>query len=168
MFAVAEPRLDGPEGMYGFDFKHRVRYRECDGMGFIYHAHYIDYFEAARTEALRSLGVSVRELEAEGIVLPVIDLAVTYKRPGHYDDQLVIRCTIAQPPGVRLRTGYEVYRAGEPSPLCTAHVTVCFFDARRRQPIPAPNPVIASISRAIQTPGVGSSPIPSGLAALSA
>ncbi len=131
--------------MYGFDYRHRVRYRECDPMGFVYHAHYIDYFEAARTETLRSLGISARSLEDEGILLPVVDLAVSYKRPGRNDELLTIRCVIPAPPAARLKTTYEVFRDGEPRPLCTGHVTVCFFDTRRHRPIPAPAALVTAL-----------------------
>lgn len=136
--------------MYSFYYHHRVRYRECDAMGFVYHAHYIDYFDAARTDALRCVGIPVKKLENDGILLPVVDLAIAYKRPGHYDDLLTILCTIAEPPGARLMTRYEVYREQESKPICTAHVTVCFFDTRRHRPVRAPARVVTALSRAVQ------------------
>ena len=108
-------------------------------MGVVYHTHYLDYFEAARTEALRTLGISYKELEEAGIIMPVIDLAVQYRRPAHYDDVLEITSFYDEVPSTRVHIPYEVRRAGEASPLLVeGEVTLCFVDAERRRPRPAP------------------------------
>lgn len=129
-------------------YQHRVRYRECDPMGVVYHTHYLDYFEAARTEALRALGLAYKTLEAEGIVMPVIDLAVQYRRPAYYDDLLEIEARFESVPRVRVPVHYEVRRAGAPDVLATGHVTLCFFDRQRERPVAAPPPVRALFERA--------------------
>ena len=67
--------------MHRHTYFHRVRYRECDPMGVVYHAHYLDFFEAARTEALRELGLAYKSMEEAGFQMPVIDLAVKYRKP---------------------------------------------------------------------------------------
>lgn len=135
--------------MYSHTYYHRVRYRECDPMGVVYHAHYLDYFEYARTEALREMGLAYKSLEEQGVILPVIDLAVQYKRPAHYDDLLAITTHVAGPPGVRLRLGYDVRREGEPEVLATGHVTLCFVDAATRRPISPPAEVQALFEKAL-------------------
>jgi acyl-CoA thioester hydrolase len=135
--------------MHRYVYRHRVRYRECDPMGVVYHTHYLDYFEAARTEALRELGLAYKRLEEEGIIMPVIDLAVHYKRPAHYDDLLEITASFDRMPKMRVRIHYEVRRAGEPRVLATGHVTLCFVDQRRNRPIPAPPAVEALFERAL-------------------
>ena len=71
----------------------RVRYAESDQMGVAHHASYVVWFEEARIEFLRSLGHSYRELEAAGLCMPVIDLAVRYKRILRFDDQLTLTTT---------------------------------------------------------------------------
>ena len=129
--------------MYCYTHRHRVRYRECDPMGVVYHTHYLDYFEAARTEALRAMGLAYKTLEAQHIIMPVIDLAVEYKQPAHYDDVLEITACFAEPPRVRVRLDYEVRRADEPMLLVSGHTTLCFFDRTRNRPIAAPPPVQA-------------------------
>lgn len=125
--------------MYSYDYQHRVRYRECDPMGVVYHTHYLDYFEAARTEALRAMGVPYKDLEAQGIIMPVVDLAVQYKGPATYDDVLVITASFTDVPHVRVRIEYTVRRDGEDEVLATGHVTLCFVDTRRNRPISAPD-----------------------------
>ncbi len=129
-----------------FLYTHRVRYRECDPMGVVYHTHYIDYFEAARTEALRGLGVVYKNLENDGIQMPVIDLALKYHLPARYDDLLEIETLISEPPRMRIRCDYTVRRKGEATPLVTGHVTLCFIDAKRNRPTLAPDHIQALFS----------------------
>ena len=78
--------------MKTFIHEHRVRYRECDPMGIVYHTHYIDYFEVARTEALRSRGLSYKSIEDGGVYLLVLDLSTKYSSPARYGDLLEIQC----------------------------------------------------------------------------
>ena len=135
--------------MYCYTYRHRVRYRECDPMGIVYHTHYLDYFEAARTEALRAMGLAYKTVEAQGLFMPVIDLAVQYKSPAFYDDLLEIHTCFDEVPRVRVPIRYEVYRAGDPALLVGGHVTLCFFDQERQQPIGAPAPLRAFFERAL-------------------
>ncbi|MDX1530826.1 MAG: thioesterase family protein [Rhodothermales bacterium] len=135
---------------------HRVRYRECDPMGVVYHAHYVDHFEAARTEALRAHGLPYRELEEAGIIMPVVDLRVRYHRPARYDDLLAVTVRFPELPTVRIRAEYAVYRL-EPEPedasLVTGTVVLCFVDARRNRPVRAPQALLDVFERAQQEVG---------------
>ncbi|MDX1741479.1 MAG: thioesterase family protein [Rhodothermales bacterium] len=130
--------------MHSFDYRHRVRYRECDPMGVVYHTHYLDYFEAARTEALRQLGLPYAELERSGIRMPVIDLAVKYRRPAYYDDLLVIRTALPdRAPLAKVNIDYTVLRDEEPETvLVTGHVSLCYVDATTGRPTRAPQKVL--------------------------
>ena len=112
-------------------------------MGVVYHSHYIDYFEAARTEALRDFGIVYKDLEKRGIMMPVIDLAVQYKRPALYDDLLDIRVMVPTPPRYKTRIDYEVRRSGEDQILVTGHVSLCFVDMETRRPVMAPDEYLA-------------------------
>jgi acyl-CoA thioester hydrolase len=127
--------------MYEFTYRHRVRYRECDPMGVVYHAHYVDYFEAARTEALREMGMPYRELEEAGIIMPVVDLRIKYHSPSRYDDLLEIATTFDDVPEFRLPIRYAVQRHGESRLLSSGHVTLCFVDRARNRPIRCPDPL---------------------------
>ena len=112
-------------------------------MGVVYHSHYIDYFEAARTEALRDFGIVYKDLESTGVMMPVIDLAVQYKKPALYDDLLEIKVMVPTPPRYKTRIEYEVYRSGEEAILVTGHVSLCFIDMETRRPIMAPDEYLA-------------------------
>lgn len=126
-------------------YTHRVRFRECDPMGVVYHAHYIDWFEAARTEALRSTGFSYRELAESGIDMPVLDLAVSYRRSLLYDDlvDIDVMWTLNEA-GTRVRFDYAVRHHGQDAVLVSGHVALCFVDRSRKRPVRAPK-VIADL-----------------------
>ncbi|CEN50478.1 putative 4-hydroxybenzoyl-CoA thioesterase [Capnocytophaga canimorsus] len=74
-----------------FDYQVRTRYSETDQMGVIYYGNYPQYLELGRVEWLRKLGVSYKQLEEEGIMLPVVSLQINYKKPALYDEILTIR-----------------------------------------------------------------------------
>ena len=86
----------------------RVRYGETDQMGYCYYGNYAQYFEVGRVEALRSLGLSYKSLEDDGIMLPVLDFNVKYIAPAYYDDLLTIETTIGRIDGARLYFSYEI------------------------------------------------------------
>ena len=122
--------------------RHRVRYRECDPMGVVYHAHVVDWFEAARTEALREAGLPYRELEESGVIMPVIDLRVKYHASVFYDDLVEVEASFPSV-GVRLPIDYAVRRAGEEKVLISGRVTLCFVDRERGRPVAPPDRVRA-------------------------
>jgi len=90
----------------------RVRYAETDRMGLLHHANYLVYFEQARTELLRTSGVSYKELEDKGFFLVIAKVEIKYKTPAHYDDLLTIRTTVVRTTPVRLEHKYEMFREG--------------------------------------------------------
>jgi acyl-CoA thioester hydrolase len=94
----------------------RVRYADTDQMGVVYYANYLIWFEVGRTELLRTLGWSYREMECAGIGLPVIEASCVYHRPARYDDELDIQTTGTLVSGVRMQFDYEIVRdsGGEP------------------------------------------------------
>ncbi|HLW19713.1 MAG TPA: thioesterase family protein [Cyclobacteriaceae bacterium] len=86
----------------------RVRYAETDQMGYVYYGNYAMYYEVGRVEALRSIGFSYRQMEDEGIMMPVLESHSRYLKPGKYDELLTVRTTIKEMPGVRIKFNYEV------------------------------------------------------------
>ncbi|HRU61004.1 MAG TPA: thioesterase family protein, partial [Bacteroidia bacterium] len=88
--------------MYQHETRFRVRYGETDRMGYVYYGNYATYYEVGRVEALRSLGFSYRSLEDSGVLLPVSDFSVRYRKPAYYDDLLVLTTYITALAGVRL------------------------------------------------------------------
>jgi acyl-CoA thioester hydrolase len=98
------------EGGITHETQIRVRYGEVDQMGVVYHGHYIVYFELGRTEMLRSMGATYREVEDSGTLLVVVETGLTFRAPARYDDLLTIRTHLVSVQGVRLRFEYEVLR----------------------------------------------------------
>ena len=94
--------------MLEHEIKLRVRYSETDQMGYVYYGNYAQYFEVARVEALRSLGITYKELEEEGILLPVLEFTIRYIKPAYYDDQLTIKVRIPVLPKARIFFEYEL------------------------------------------------------------
>jgi acyl-CoA thioester hydrolase len=91
----------------------RVRYAETDRMGLVHHANYLVYFEQARTELLRELGASYRDMEDQGFLLVLTRVEVRYRKPAHYDDLLTVRTIVERSTSVRIDHRYEVSRNGE-------------------------------------------------------
>jgi acyl-CoA thioester hydrolase len=105
----------------------RVRYVETDRMGYLHHAHYITYYEQARTELIRQhTGVSYRDMEDAGFFLVVADFTCKYRKPARYDDLLTVRTTVEKVTRVRIVHRYHVFRDGEL--LAEAHSTLACVD----------------------------------------
>lgn len=114
----------------------RVRYNETDRMGYLHHSYYAVYLEIARTEMLRSLGVSYKQLEENGILLPVYKLTIDYKKPAFYDDVLLIKILMKECPKVKLELDYEIYK--DEDLICKANTINVFVDSITRKPIKIP------------------------------
>lgn len=95
--------------MYVSETYVRVRYGETDQMGYVYYGNYASYFEVARVESLRQLGMTYKELEDMGVMMPVLENKSKYLSPALYDDNLRIVTTIREKPGVRIRFEYEIF-----------------------------------------------------------
>ncbi|PZE21471.1 acyl-CoA thioesterase [Paenibacillus xerothermodurans] len=96
-----------------FEHPQRVRYAETDQMGVVYHANYLTWFEIGRTELIRSLGMPYDKIEANGLLLPVVDVHVQFKLPAKYDDVITIRTRIEECTHVRVQFASEIRRANE-------------------------------------------------------
>ena len=88
--------------MYTFETKLRVRYSETDQMGYVYYGNYASYFEVARVDMLRSIGLSYKAMEDSGIMMPVLELKSKYIKPAYYDDLLTIKVIIKEIPQTRI------------------------------------------------------------------
>ena len=118
----------------------RVRYGESDQMGVAHHGSYIAWLEEARLAWMRSHGLSYRELEASGTMMPVVDLRVGYQRASRFDDELDLTTTATAAGPSRIVFTTEVRRAGEL--LATGAVTVASTD-RNGRPVRIPEAVKA-------------------------
>ncbi|HEY4760015.1 MAG TPA: thioesterase family protein [Thermoguttaceae bacterium] len=104
----------------------RVRYQECDPMGFLHHAHYFTYFEIGRTELLRAAGGNYRKMEEEGLLVVVVKAECRYQRPARYDDVLRLRTTVARVTQAKIEHQYELFC--QQQRLAIGHVTLAVVD----------------------------------------
>ena len=84
--------------MYSTTIDIRVRYGETDQMGYLYYGNYALYYEVGRTDAIRQLGFTYRELEEKGVIMPVAELQVKYLRPAYYDDVITVKTILKELP----------------------------------------------------------------------
>lgn len=122
----------------------RVRYAETDQMGVVYYGNYAQYFEVGRTEALRAAGSSYRQLEAEGIMLPVKRLEINYRAPALYDDELCIETWVEQIPTARI-VFHHCITNEKNQVLITGSVELVFVDRETRRPRRCPEHLSALI-----------------------
>ncbi len=110
----------------------RVRYAETDQMGLAWHGNYLAWFEVGRTDLLRQSGLTYREIERQGLKLPVIAAEARYLRPALYDDEIEVDTEVGQLEGARVRFLYRVRRAGEEPPLATGATEHALVDGTGR------------------------------------
>lgn len=128
--------------MISYDCKIRVWYKHTDQMGVVHHSNYISYYEAARSEFFRQLGgKSYSEMEAQGVMMPILEVHSKYMRPAHYDEVLTVRVSIRELPMARITFHYDVFNeAGE---LLNSGSTVLgFMRSDTRRPCRAPEAFI--------------------------
>jgi acyl-CoA thioester hydrolase len=120
--------------MHAFEF--RVRYSDTDQMGWAYYANYLRWFEIGRAEMLRFLGTSYREVEASGVLLPVLEAQCRYFTGARYDDLLVIETGVEELRKASVTFGYRVSRADDGETLATGRTRHCFLgeDGRAVRP----------------------------------
>lgn len=123
----------------------RVRYAETDQMGYVYYGNYAQYFEVARVEALRQMGLSYKMFEDSGTMMPVLQLNCRYKKPAKYDDLLTIRTSIKEMPGTRMFFFYEVFNEAKVL-LHEGETTLVFIDMKSNRPVSCPEMLAQKLS----------------------
>ncbi|HIA37815.1 MAG TPA: acyl-CoA thioesterase [Flavobacteriales bacterium] len=124
--------------MYISELNLRVRYGETDRMGYVYYGNYAEYFEVARVEAMRNLGISYKELEDNGILLPVYTYNITFLKPAFYDDVLLVKTKILRIPQAKIEFEYETYNSCHEL-INTANTVLVFLSKENNKPIKAPD-----------------------------
>jgi len=130
--------------MYQFQHKLRVRYAETDQMGYVYYGNYATYFEVARAESIRSLGLSYKEIEEEGVIMPVLENYSKYLRPARYDDELIIKISISKFPDIRIRYDYRIYK--EDVLIHKGYTVLVFVDRNTGKPCKMPEILAKTIA----------------------
>lgn len=123
--------------MITFETEIRVWYVDTDQMGIVHHSNYIKYYEEARSAFMRHIGVSYAEMEARGVMMPILRVESNYKRPARYDDLLTVRLIIKEVPMARFTGEYEVYNA-QGELLNTGSTTLGFLNKATMRPCRAP------------------------------
>ncbi len=133
--------------------KLRVRYAETDQMGFVYYGNYAQYYEVARADAMRQLGMTYREMEEKGVVMPIVTMTVKYIRPARYDDLLTVKTTIKEIPSSRMHFFYEIYN--EKGILLNQGETVlAFIKPETGRPCPAPDWFLSCLTEKWKDTGI--------------
>jgi acyl-CoA thioester hydrolase len=132
--------------MISSDVKYRVIYRDTDKMGVVYHANYIVFYEIARNEMFRNLGIPYSELEKMGIVTPIVEIESKYKAPAYYDDLLTIRATIKELPVAKIDVEHEVFNE-EGRLLNVGRTRLGYVNMERMRPCRAPQELIERLSQ---------------------
>ena len=119
----------------------RVRYGETDQMGVVYHGNYAQYLEIGRIEWLRKLGISYKEMEASGIMLPVVHLSLNYKKSACYDDLIEVKTQLKKLPTSRIEFHYELRNQSDEI-LATAETVLAFIDINKNRPTRCPSYIL--------------------------
>ena len=118
--------------------KTRVRYSETDQMGVVYHGNYAQFFEMGRTEWLRSLGVTYKDMEMNGIILPVVSINLIFIKSALYDDILTIHTYLKKEPMVKIEFNYEIKNQLDEL-ICTGSSVLAFINSKNMKPTRCPD-----------------------------
>jgi acyl-CoA thioester hydrolase len=123
--------------MFVFETKIRVRYADTDQMGYMYYGNYATFFEVARTEMLRSLDMSYKSMELDGVMMPVFEMKSKYIKPALYDDEILVKVTIKDKPGIRIIFHYELFNPKQEL-IHVGETTLVFVNMLKNKPCLAP------------------------------
>ena len=123
----------------------RIRYGETDQMGVVYHGNYAQYLEMGRVEWLRALGISYKNMEESGLILPVISLNINFKKSAVYDDQIRVVTRLKSTPAVKIEFEYEIYNEKEEI-LITANTVLAFMDRKTNRPTRCPQYLLEKLN----------------------
>lgn len=91
----------------------RVRYAETDKMGIVHHSHYFEWFEVARTDLMREIGMPYSKCEELGISMPLLETFCRFFKPAFYDELLTTEARVEQMPRASILLNYTIFRNGE-------------------------------------------------------
>ena len=115
----------------------RVRYSETDQMGVVYHGNYAQYLEVGRVEWMRQIGASYKQMEADGVMLPVVSLELKFRKPALYDDLITVTTSLVKLPSAIIEFEYES-RNSDDVLLVTASTALVFMDMKKKKPMRCP------------------------------
>jgi len=131
--------------MYVSETQIRIHYALTDQMGVVYHGHFAQLYEIGRTESIRQLGFAYKEIEALGIIMPVVDLHVKFFQPAKYDDLVTVRTTLKEIPQHHKVIFYgEIFNENN-NLLSTGEITMYFMNAKEMTRANMPAPLIEKL-----------------------
>lgn len=130
--------------MFKFDYNYRVRYADVDQMGYMYYGNYARLYEIGRVEALRDLGLSYKEMEESGVMMPVYENHSRFIQPTKYDELLTIRVIVEEVPKTRLKFRYEIFNE-EQKKVHTGETTLVFINMKTNRLTVCPESITAAL-----------------------
>jgi acyl-CoA thioester hydrolase len=122
----------------------RIRYGETDQMGVVHHGNYALYLEMGRTEWLRVFGISYKDMEKSGIMLPVISMALNFKKSAYYDEVIKVKTQLKKTPLVKIEFEYLITNEKDEI-LVEATTTLAFIDVKTKRPMKCPDYLLAKL-----------------------
>ena len=122
-----------------------VRYSETDQMSFVYHGNYVKYFEMGRIAWLNKLGFSYKKMDEDGILLPVIDLKINFKKSAQFDDKLTLITKLISIPSYMIEFEYKIKRDG--SLISSGYTKLIFLNSKTNKPMRCPDQIIKALKK---------------------
>lgn len=123
--------------MIEYDYNLRVRYADIDQMGIVYYSRYYEFFEAARTDMLRDIGLPYSKFEEMGFMMPVVESHCRYRKGAQFDKMLTVKCIVKETPKVKIKIEY-IATDVEDGTLLVEGYTVHAFLNKNGKPCRAP------------------------------
>lgn len=117
------------------ELRRQVKYYETDKMGVVHHSNYIRWFEEARVEFMRGIGISYKAMEDEGVQVPVVSVSCKYRSPATFDDIVIVKTHIKKFNGIVIELAYEVIDEQTGVIRVTGESSHCFVDAKTFKPM---------------------------------
>lgn len=131
--------------MFISETKIRVRYAETDQMNVVYHGNYAQYFEVGRAESIRQLGFTYKDMEAMGIIMPIVEWHAKFIRPAHYDELITVKTMLKEiPVDHRIEFHQEVYNEKEKL-LTSGKVVLYFLESSTREKTSMPSELLSKL-----------------------
>jgi acyl-CoA thioester hydrolase len=131
-------------------YRVRVRYADVDRMGVAYHSRYIEWFEAARTEMLREMGLPYKQMEDRGFLLPVIEVQCVYRAPARYDDVVEVLTAMGEVTRLKIGLEYRVRHSETAVLLAEGRTLHCFTNPEGR-PVRADREILSILKARSET-----------------
>ncbi|MCI9052632.1 MAG: acyl-CoA thioesterase [Lachnospiraceae bacterium] len=97
--------------------KIKVRYAETDQMGIAHHSNYPIWYEVARTDLMKKMGMTYTQIEEQGLIVPLLELQCKYISAAYFEDNLIVEASLKNATAVKLEFEYAIFREGDEKPL---------------------------------------------------